>query len=65
MNTTIRAESCDTSSDFWKDHATVLRREAADGHGEALLRQFLHQVRKPHPGLAQQVFLGHPHVLEK
>ncbi|MCW1384185.1 hypothetical protein OLX02_15280 [Novosphingobium sp. KCTC 2891] len=31
MNTTIRAESGDTSSTFWNDHATVLRREAADG----------------------------------
>jgi len=29
MNTTIRAESCDTSGDFWTDHATVLRRDAA------------------------------------
>lgn len=39
MNTTIRAESGDTRSDFWKDHATVLRREAADGvlHGFAAL----------------------------
>lgn len=31
MNTTIRAESGDTRADFWTDHATVLRREAADG----------------------------------
>lgn len=31
MNTTIRAESCNTSADFWQDHATILRREAADG----------------------------------
>jgi len=31
MNTTIRAESGDTSADFWNDHATVLTRESADG----------------------------------
>lgn len=31
MNTTIRAESGDTTADFWTDHATVLRREAANG----------------------------------
>lgn len=39
MNTTIRAESGDTTADFWNDHATVLRREAADGifHGLATL----------------------------
>lgn len=30
MNTTIRAEAADAAS-FWSDHATVLRREAADG----------------------------------
>lgn len=36
MNTTIRAESGDTSADFWTDHATVLRREAADGIFHAL-----------------------------
>ncbi|WP_225206337.1 hypothetical protein [Novosphingobium huizhouense] len=37
MNTTIRGES--GTSDFWNDHATVLRREAADGvfHGFAAL----------------------------
>lgn len=37
MNTTIRAES--DSNTFWDDHATVLRREAADGifHGFAAL----------------------------
>lgn len=37
MNTTIRAETPDTA--FWQDHATVLRREAADGifHGFASL----------------------------
>lgn len=34
MNTTIRAEAVDAAA-FWNDHATVLRREAADGvfHG--------------------------------
>ncbi|BEV00351.1 hypothetical protein [Novosphingobium olei] len=31
MNTTIRGESSNASADFWKDHATVLRRDAADG----------------------------------
>lgn len=31
MNTTIRAESQDIRRDFWSDHATVLRREAAGG----------------------------------
>ena len=31
MNTTIRAESCDTARDFWTDHATVLRQAAAGG----------------------------------
>ncbi|NLR72375.1 hypothetical protein HGI47_15990 [Novosphingobium sp. ERN07] len=38
MNTTIRAEAPDKAS-FWTDHATVLRREAADGvfHGFATL----------------------------
>lgn len=38
MNTTIRAEAVDKAS-FWTDHATVLRREAADGvfHGFATL----------------------------
>ncbi|HQS97502.1 MAG: hypothetical protein B7Y31_13060 [Novosphingobium sp. 16-62-11] len=38
MNTTIRAEAADAAS-FWSDHATVLRREAADGvfHGLATL----------------------------
>lgn len=37
MNTTIRAESASLA--FWQDHATVLRREAADGifHGFASL----------------------------
>ncbi len=37
MNTTIRAEAASTA--FWQDHATVLRREAADGvfHGFASL----------------------------
>lgn len=37
MNTTIRAEPCDQIAAFWNDHATVLRREAADGvfHGLA------------------------------
>lgn len=37
MNTTIRAETADTA--FWQDHATILRREAADGvfHGFASL----------------------------
>ncbi len=37
MNTTIRAETASTA--FWQDHATVLRREAADGifHGFASL----------------------------
>lgn len=37
MNTTIRAETPGTA--FWQDHATVLRREAADGvfHGFASL----------------------------
>lgn len=39
MNTTIRAESGNTSADFWNDHATVLTREAAEGlfHGFAAL----------------------------
>lgn len=39
MNTTIRAEPCDQIAAFWNDHATVLRREAADGvfHGLASL----------------------------
>lgn len=40
MNTTIRAESPDaTGTAFWTDHATVLRRDAADGvfHGFAAL----------------------------
>lgn len=38
MNTTIRAEAADAAA-FWTDHATVLRREAADGvfHGFAAL----------------------------
>ncbi|MFM2372618.1 MAG: hypothetical protein RIS85_2340 [Pseudomonadota bacterium] len=38
MNTTIRAEAADAAA-FWTDHATVLRREAADGvfHGFASL----------------------------
>lgn len=38
MNTTIRAEPADAAA-FWNDHATVLRREAADGvfHGFAAL----------------------------
>lgn len=38
MNTTIRAEAADAAA-FWNDHATVLRREAADGvfHGFASL----------------------------
>lgn len=37
MNTTIRGES--STSDFWNDHASVLRRDAADGvfHGFAAL----------------------------
>ncbi|MBA4354679.1 MAG: hypothetical protein C0409_08295 [Novosphingobium sp.] len=30
MNTTIRAEAADAGA-YWNDHATVLRREAADG----------------------------------
>ena len=38
MNTTIRAEAADVTA-YWNDHATVLRREAADGvfHGFASL----------------------------
>ena len=38
MNTTIRAEAANATA-FWTDHATVLRREAADGvfHGFASL----------------------------
>lgn len=37
MNTTIRAETA--SLEYWQDHATILRREAADGvfHGFASL----------------------------
>lgn len=39
MNTTIRAETGDTSSDFWSDHATVIRRDVAGSilHGFARL----------------------------
>lgn len=48
MNTTIRAESADASA-YWNDHATVLRREAADGvfHGFASLHagRFADMVR--------------------
>lgn len=38
MNTTIRAEAADAAA-YWNDHASVLRREAADGvfHGFAAL----------------------------
>lgn len=48
MNTTIRAEAADAAS-FWSDHATVIRREAADGvfHGFASLHSgpFAEMVR--------------------
>lgn len=39
MNTTIRAESGNTRADFWTDHATVVRRDAAGTvlHGFAAL----------------------------
>ena len=43
----------------------ISRRQGPYGDGEALLRQFLHQVREPHAGLPQKVLLGHTHVLEK
>ncbi|MCX7285604.1 MAG: hypothetical protein NTX28_16460 [Novosphingobium sp.] len=48
MNTTIRGESADSAS-YWSDHATILRREAADGlfHGLATLHSgsFAEMVR--------------------
>lgn len=48
MNTTIRAEAADAAA-FWADHASVLRREAADGvfHGFAALHSgsFAEMVR--------------------
>lgn len=47
MNTTIRAEAAGLN--FWQDHATILRREAADGvfHGFASLHSgtFAEMVR--------------------
>ncbi|WP_333836208.1 hypothetical protein [Novosphingobium sp.] len=49
MNTTIRGESHDEAHDFWRDHATIVTRDAAGSvlHGFAVLHSgtFAEMVR--------------------